>query len=743
MDKPRAHTLRRQLLVFITAATTMPLFFLTVFSSYTMLNYLSSEKKDFYLELVSQVADSFDTEFNRQAMNLSTIAVMDFFTNTNAANSSIEQTAMSQVNGQVVLVELDRKSPGEKQDHAIHHFTYSATYDIDIDRLLTEPMMRELYSDPELTINFSTIQKGSIKAPDIENRGVIIFPCCENPGQSFTRFLLVLTDANFIPGFYSDIENLNSGTMYVLDRYNQKITASHPGPKDDYTFNPVTGSYQDDIGLGNNHGGMNLRQYNMLNTDPAILNVKQVRDIITKLDTPDYQKLFHDEFIGDTYSEIIPFKNRQYLAIFKKTSASACKFIYFHPMSAIVAPVKGVVIVMVIVALVMITLVSFISLFIGSSITNPLKQMANAARNIQQGDYKTQVTITSRNELYELAQCFNTMAREIENKTNSLEELNVKLKRLDKIKSMFLHTISDQLRTPLNLITGFNEILARERHTILLNTADTASDLLETMPVDDKYKPSRDFLNWFINDVVDEDKTFFELFTKRIKELTAEYPEDIRNEVEEQLSELGQLNLTSEETLEDAYRVIRNNVKCLESIISSASDISRINAATSLVRREMVWFKGLTTFLEKDVERIIEQYNKKNELKFSINVTDGVPEHVLLDEVKIRTVLQNLLSNAIKYTDNGSIDFTITYQKNSVDTDFITFSISDTGRGIKEEDFDIIFTEFAKPDYTTQVDGAGVGLALCKKIIELMNGTITLESEFGKGSTFSVVLPVM
>ncbi len=112
---------------------------------------------------------------------------------------------------------------------------------------------------------------------------------------------------------------------------------------------------------------------------------------------------------------------------------------------------------------------------------------------------------------------------------------------------------------------------------------------------------------------------------------------------------------------------------------------------------------------------------------------------VLGDESKILQVLTNLLGNAVKFTDDGKISI-----EASIENKNIKVSISDTGKGIAEEDMSKLFEKFSQIDRFAgkETPGTGLGLAISKQLIELMGGKISAESVHGKGSTFSFTLPV-
>lgn len=127
---------------------------------------------------------------------------------------------------------------------------------------------------------------------------------------------------------------------------------------------------------------------------------------------------------------------------------------------------------------------------------------------------------------------------------------------------------------------------------------------------------------------------------------------------------------------------------------------------------------------------------KNNQLKFSIE--KGVPEYIKSDPIRIKQIIINLINNAIKFTDEGSITLTVSADIISKESFLIKFIITDTGIGIMKKNISKMFNEFEQADTSTtrKYGGTGLGLTISKKLTELMNGKIGLESEFGVGSKF-------
>jgi signal transduction histidine kinase len=143
----------------------------------------------------------------------------------------------------------------------------------------------------------------------------------------------------------------------------------------------------------------------------------------------------------------------------------------------------------------------------------------------------------------------------------------------------------------------------------------------------------------------------------------------------------------------------------------------------------------------EEVAAVIKGIANKKHISVGIEIGDGL-DAVKLDEHKFKQVLYNLLSNAVKFSDDGG---QVSIKARRLDTDQFEVQVRDTGIGIKAEDISRLFTEFEQLDSGTarRFEGTGLGLALTKKIIEFQGGRISVESEPGKGSVFTVVLPVM
>ena len=126
-------------------------------------------------------------------------------------------------------------------------------------------------------------------------------------------------------------------------------------------------------------------------------------------------------------------------------------------------------------------------------------------------------------------------------------------------------------------------------------------------------------------------------------------------------------------------------------------------------------------------------------LQFNVNYNDNLPEKLFGDRDKIKQITSNLITNAIKYTEEGSIDFDVDCEIKD-DNCLLKIIVTDTGRGIKDEQKDLLFTKFYRldEDKDTDIEGTGLGLAITKSIVDLMGGKILVDSKYGEGSTFTI-----
>ena len=178
----------------------------------------------------------------------------------------------------------------------------------------------------------------------------------------------------------------------------------------------------------------------------------------------------------------------------------------------------------------------------------------------------------------------------------------------------------------------------------------------------------------------------------------------------------------------------------LVDIINNILDISKIESGNdTLDNKEFSIAK-----IVKELGSIIESRIGNNPVKLYIKLDEQIPSKVYGDSTKIYQILLNITNNAVKYTEVGKIKLSIVPEKTGNDVVLLHIKISDTGYGIKKEDFDKIFEKFSRLDsaVSKEIEGTGLGLVITKKFVDLMGGKIWFTSEFEVGTTFYVDLPL-
>ena len=149
-----------------------------------------------------------------------------------------------------------------------------------------------------------------------------------------------------------------------------------------------------------------------------------------------------------------------------------------------------------------------------------------------------------------------------------------------------------------------------------------------------------------------------------------------------------------------------------------------------------------TASLFNDIFILLEERAVEKRLAFNMNPSGDLPAELTGDAPRIRQILINIVSNAIKYTSEGSVDVEA-HGEMEKDRFILCFSVRDTGIGIHEEDMDKLFERYQRFDYEKNkgIEGTGLGLPITKGLVELMGGSLKVESKYGKGSVFYVRIP--
>ncbi|MCC7239078.1 MAG: ammonium transporter protein, partial [Candidatus Brocadia sp.] len=204
------------------------------------------------------------------------------------------------------------------------------------------------------------------------------------------------------------------------------------------------------------------------------------------------------------------------------------------------------------------------------------------------------------------------------------------------------------------------------------------------------------------------------------------FAEVLRDEI------IGTLNTEQKECIGD----IRSSGQHLLDMINSILDLSKIEAG----KLELQYEKFSMEEAMKEIFHEVSESSQKKDISICNNIREDIP-FLTADKRKFKQMMLNLLSNAVKFTpEHGRI----TINANLVDHHHVRIDVIDTGIGIKPEDLDKLFEVFSQVDssHSRCYEGTGLGLALTKRLVELHGGKIWVKSEYGKGSTFSVTLPL-
>lgn len=195
------------------------------------------------------------------------------------------------------------------------------------------------------------------------------------------------------------------------------------------------------------------------------------------------------------------------------------------------------------------------------------------------------------------------------------------------------------------------------------------------------------------------------------------------------------------ETMKDHLEKIGSSARYLLTLVNDILDMSRIESGRSTLHNEEFSFRA---FVEQ-IETLVQTQCKEKKLSFSCTMSGAIKKYYIGDDMKLKQVLVNILSNAVKFTDAGgkiSLDVECTAQFEGNST--FKFVVRDTGIGIEKSYLPKIFEPFSQEDGTTtsKYGGSGLGLAITKNIVDMMNGTIVVDSKKGVGTTFTVTLPL-
>ena len=193
----------------------------------------------------------------------------------------------------------------------------------------------------------------------------------------------------------------------------------------------------------------------------------------------------------------------------------------------------------------------------------------------------------------------------------------------------------------------------------------------------------------------------------------------------------------SDEVAENSLN-IQGASRILLSLINDILDMSKIESGQMTIVDAPYDVGGMLS----EIVNMIWSQAKEKGLAFHVDIDPSLPSEMVGDEVRIKQVMINILNNAVKYTEEGSVSLSVQCKKKGDKRISVSYSVKDTGSGIKRESIPYLFSAFRRMDEerTRYIEGTGLGLSIVKQLVELMDGEIAVDSIYTKGSTFVVTL---
>ncbi len=439
--------------------------------------------------------------------------------------------------------------------------------------------------------------------------------------------------------------------------------------------------------------------------------------------------------------------------------------------------------------------VAIVVLFVSRSISGPITQLTESTKIIGQGDLQHKVDIVSHDEIGQLADSFNSMTAELRNAYSKQKEINTSLQReiderkLAEEKIRKLSYVVEQSPSAV-VITDINGDIEYVNHGFSQLTGYTDAEVIGQNPrvlksdktLQETYKELWETITsgkeWF--GVFCNKKKSGELFWESASISPLKDPEgnithyvalkeDIteKREAEELMKhmvediqrsnkELEQFAYVASHDLQEPLRMVASYMQLLQrrykdKLDNDANDF--INYAVDGSKRMQALIHDLLAYSRvgsgsrgKELEpvdigpvldRAIKNLEKSIKDRGAI-VMHGPMPIVFADGPQITQLFQNLIGNAIKYHSKATPRIQVSAKQNEKD---VTFSVSDNGIGIEPQYYERIFTIFQRLHGKSEYSGTGIGLAICKKIVERHSGKIWVESLSGEGSTFYFTIP--
>ncbi|MGX9446652.1 ATP-binding protein [Staphylococcus haemolyticus] len=411
---------------------------------------------------------------------------------------------------------------------------------------------------------------------------------------------------------------------------------------------------------------------------------------------------------------------------------------------------NAITIIILITAIIFIAVSTVFAFFLSNRITKPLRQLRTQAINISKGDYSKQTSVSTKDEIGELSHTFNNMSSEIQ---ENIEALSTQKNIRDSLINSMIEGVlglNDKREVILSnkmaddIIKSIDKTVYKEIEKQIEATFVSKDTEFQEYEINNKYyviimsyveriqQDGRSGIVVIIRDMTNE---------HNLDQMKKDFIANVSHELRTPISLLQGYTesivdgiVTEPEEIRDSLSIVLDETKRLNRLVNELLNVARMDAEGLIVNKEKQPIKPLLSKMQMKYRQQAEDL----ELNMSLepNIDDELWE---FDADRIDQVLTNLIDNATRYTQPGdSISITTT-----TDDSYQTLYIKDTGSGISPEHLELVFDRFYKVEAsrTRGKQGTGLGLFICKMIIEEHGGTIKVESKVNKGTTFIIKLP--
>ena len=353
-------------------------------------------------------------------------------------------------------------------------------------------------------------------------------------------------------------------------------------------------------------------------------------------------------------------------------------------------------------AIIIVAAVFVLSILVSRWLVKPIVKVAHSVNRVAAGDYHATQVIKKNNEIGWLSQCVHEMTEQLREQQSALEKANDELQ----ISNSVLAEKSEQLL--------FRKEEIEHKNSEIEESSYRLKEKAEELEKASRYKSE------FLANISHELRT----------------PLNSMIILAQMLRENEEGNLSSDQM--ESIEVIHKGSEELLELINDILDLSKVEAGKMSVDFNPVPIRELC----KNIIDLFKPQADQKKLLLTNDIDSAVNELIVTDALRLQQVLKNFLSNAFKFTASGSVKLSVKCDCRA-GREFVIFSVEDTGIGISKEQQERIFEAFQQGDGSTsrKYGGTGLGLTISRELAVLLEGSIELESEPGKGTCFRLLLP--